>query len=108
MRFLRARTTTFAGPDIGIGAVAQVAAAVVEWLSGGTAVCVAFWKTGKTFGAVERTVLSVDTVVGPHVRRDVALHSPLQPTDDSTHNRNARKRGSCNNIRHERPTSAAH
>ena len=42
LRFLRARTTAFAGPDIGIGAVASIAAAIVEWLPCGAAIAVAF------------------------------------------------------------------
>jgi hypothetical protein len=53
LRFLRARTTTFAGSDIGIGAVPLVATAIVEWLPGGAEIAVAFRKIRKTFGAVE-------------------------------------------------------
>jgi len=73
LRFLRARTATFAGADIGIGSVPLVATAIVEGLPRGTAIAVAFRKIRKTFGAVEWAVLSVDTVPGSHVRSDVAM-----------------------------------
>ena len=78
LRFLRARTTTFASSDISIGAVPLVAAAVVEWLPCGAAIAVAFRKVRKTFGTVEWAVFSVNAVAGSHVGSDVPLQQPLQ------------------------------
>ena len=64
LRFLGTRTTTFAGPDVGIGAVPGIPPAVVEWLPCRTAIAVAFRQIGKMFGAVEGALLSVDAVPG--------------------------------------------
>src|SRR5206468_1978554 len=44
-----------------------------EWLPCGAAIAVAFRKIGKTFGAVEGALLSVDTVPSAHIRSDVPL-----------------------------------
>src|SRR5439155_2006621 len=66
----RTRTATFARPDVGIGAVAQVVAAVVEWLACGTDIAVAFGLISKPLWTVEWAVLSVDTVAGSHIGSD--------------------------------------
>ena len=54
LRFLRARPTPLAGPDIDVGTVPSIVSAVVEWLACGTEVAVAFGKIGKTLGTIER------------------------------------------------------
>ena len=58
MCFLRAFTTAFAGTDVDMGTVSSIVSAVVEALSGGTKVAVAFGKISKPLGTVERTVLA--------------------------------------------------
>src|SRR6266851_663281 len=78
LRSLRAGTTPFAGSDVGIGAVTNTPAAVVELLSCRAAIAVAFRLISKTLWAVERAVLSVDTVAGSHVGSDVPIRQPLQ------------------------------
>src|SRR5260370_619884 len=54
LRSQRARPTTFAGPNIGIGAVAMTSAAVVEGLTCGTDIAIAFGLISKPLGTVER------------------------------------------------------
>jgi hypothetical protein len=61
---LRARTTAFAGPDIGIGPVAMTPTAIVKRLARGTDVAIVFGLIRKTLRAIERAVLSMDTVAG--------------------------------------------
>src|ERR1035438_1519070 len=78
LRSLRACPTTFAGSDVGIGAISSAPAAVVELLTGGAEIAVAFRLIGKPLRAVERAVLSVDTVPRAHIRSDVPLQQPLQ------------------------------
>src|SRR5258708_23373514 len=78
LRSQRARPTTFAGPNIGIGAVAMTSAAVVEGLTCGTDIAIAFGQISKPLGTVERAVLSVNTVAGSHIMRDAPIRQPLQ------------------------------
>src|SRR5437762_10228017 len=74
LRFLCARPTTFAGPDIDVGAVPSIASALVELLACGTKVAVAFGKICKTLGTVERTVLAECAVPRAHIWCDAPLH----------------------------------
>ena len=53
LRLLRACTTTFAGPDIGIGAVPLITTTIVKRLPGGAAIAVAFRKISEMLRAVE-------------------------------------------------------
>src|SRR5208282_175159 len=78
LRSLRTRTTTFAGSDVGIGAIPSTAATVVELLPCGAEIAVAFRLIGKPLRAVERAVLSVDAVPRAHIGSDVPLQQPLQ------------------------------
>src|SRR5271155_5904672 len=78
LRFLRARTATFARPDVNVSAIASTVSAVVELLACGTDVAVAFGKIREALRAVERTVFAQRTVASTHVRRDPPLHQPLQ------------------------------
>src|SRR5580704_1650317 len=75
---LRTWPTTLAGSDVDIGAVAITPTAVVELLTCGTAIAVAFRLTGEPLRAVERAVLSVDTIAGSHVSSDAPIRQPLQ------------------------------
>src|SRR5256712_11353025 len=77
LRSLRAGTTTFAGSDVGIGAISSAPAAVVEWLTGGAEIAVAFRLIGKTLRALERAVPSVGTVPRAHKGSDFPLPQPL-------------------------------
>src|SRR6266550_5297423 len=77
LRFQRTRTASFARPDVGIGAVPLVTAAVVENLACGTDIAVAFGLISKLFRTVERAVLSVNTISRPHVRSDAPIRQPL-------------------------------
>ena len=74
MRFLCAPPTTFAGPDIDVGAVPSIVSAIVELLACGTEVAVAFGKIRKTLGTIERTVLAESAVPRAHIRCDASLH----------------------------------
>src|SRR3989449_11771554 len=78
LRSLRAGTTTFAGSDVGIGAISSAPAAVVEWLTGGAEIAVAFRLIGKPPRAVERAVLFVGNVPRAHIGGDVPVPQPLQ------------------------------
>ena len=75
LRFLRARPTLLAGPDIDVGTVPSIVSAVVEWLACGTEVAVAFGKIRKTLGTIERTVLAESAVPRAHKRTSHALES---------------------------------
>jgi hypothetical protein len=74
----RARTTTLAGPYVGIGTVPMTKAAVIEGLACGTDITVAFGLIGEALGTVEWAVLSVDTVAGSHIGSDAPICQPLQ------------------------------
>src|SRR5579859_484124 len=76
--FERTRSATFAGPDVGIGAVPHAAATIVQLLSRGTAIAVAFGLIRETLGTEEWAVLSVDAVAGPHIMSDAPLRQPVQ------------------------------
>src|ERR1039457_4872754 len=78
LRFLRTRPTTFAAPDIGVSAVANIQADIVELFPRRTAIAITFGLIREPLGTVERTVLSVDTVAGSHIGRDVPIRQPLQ------------------------------
>src|SRR5215472_1662664 len=78
LRSERTRATTFASSNVVEGAVPIYAPAIVERLSSGTDVTIAFRFVGETLGTKERTPLSVDAVAGSHVRSDVAIRQPLQ------------------------------
>ena len=78
LRPLRACPTTFASSDVGIGAVAITPAAVVEWLTCGAEIAVAFRLIREPLWAVERAVLPVDTVARSYVGSDVPIRQPLQ------------------------------
>jgi hypothetical protein len=57
LRFLRGSTTTFAGPDIGIGAIPLVATAIIKRLAGGGRDSSYLPESnGETFGTVEWAV----------------------------------------------------
>ena len=75
---LRARAAPFAGSDVDISAIAITPAAVVEWLTCGAEIAVALWLIGEPLRAVERAVLSVNTVARSHVGSDVPIRQPLQ------------------------------
>src|SRR3984893_8079417 len=72
--FLRAPTATLARPDVDMGTVPSIVSAVVELLSGGAKVAVAFGKIRETLGTVERTVLAQSAVPRAHVGCDPPLH----------------------------------
>src|SRR5439155_9843560 len=74
----RTRTATFAGPDVGIGAVPHIAATIVQLLPRRTAIAVALGLIREPLGTEERAVLSVDTVPGSHIGRDAPIRQPLQ------------------------------
>ena len=52
--FCSHRAATFAGPDVDMGTVPSIVSAIIELLSGGTEVAVAFGKIRETLGTVER------------------------------------------------------
>jgi hypothetical protein len=60
------------------GAVPMNSTPIVEWLTGGTDIAVAFGLISKPLGTVERAVLSVDTVAGSHIGSDAPIRQPLQ------------------------------
>src|SRR4029077_3598853 len=72
------RTATFAGPDVGIGAVPHAAATIIKLLPRRTAIAVAFGLIREPVGTEEWAVLSVDTVTGSHIGRDTPIRQPLQ------------------------------
>ena len=74
LRFLRAPTATFARPDVDMGTLPSIVSAVVELLSGGAQVAVAFGKIRETLGTVERAVLAQGAVPRAHIRCDPPLH----------------------------------
>src|ERR1700732_4701461 len=78
LRLLRTCPTTFAAADIGVSAVANIQADIVELFPSRTAIAVAFGLIGEPLGTVERAVLSVDTVAGSHIRSDAPIRQPLQ------------------------------
>src|SRR5580700_6241744 len=78
LRSLRARATPFAGSDVDISAVPITPTAVVELLTCGAAIAIAFRLVSEPLRAVERAVLSVDTIAGSHVSSDAPIHQPLQ------------------------------
>src|ERR1700730_7691999 len=73
----RARAALFACPNVVESAIPINSPAVVQRLAGRTDIAVVFRFVSETLGAEEWTPLSVDTVAGPHVRRDVAGRQPL-------------------------------
>src|ERR1700678_1455264 len=73
LRSLGARATAFAGSDVDISAVAITPTAVVELLTCGAAIAVAFRLISEALRAIERAVLSVDTIAGSHVSRDAPI-----------------------------------
>src|SRR5580704_5195199 len=75
---LRARAAPFAGSDVDISAIAITPAAVVELLTCGAAIAIAFRLVSEPLRAVERAVLSVDTIAGSHVSSDAPIRQPLQ------------------------------
>jgi hypothetical protein len=75
---LRARATPFAGSDVDIGAVAITPTAVVELLTCGAAIAVAFRLISEPLRAVERAVFFVDAIAGSHVSSDAPIRQPLQ------------------------------
>src|ERR1700719_3503846 len=74
----RARATPFACPDVGPGVMAMTLAAIVQRLTRRTEIAIVFRFISETRGTEEWTPLSVDTVAGPHIRRDAAIRQPLQ------------------------------
>src|SRR5271166_981730 len=78
LRSLLARTALFAGSDIAEGAVALVAAAIVQLLACWADVAVALRQVGKALRTVEGAPGSPDSIPGGHVRCDSLVHQPLQ------------------------------
>jgi hypothetical protein len=74
LRFLRARTTTLAGPYVDVGTVPSIVSAIVELLACGAEVAVAFGKISETVGTVKWAVLPKSTVPSAHIRCDPPLH----------------------------------
>src|ERR1022692_2034056 len=78
LRFLRTCPTTFAAAEVGVSAVANIQADIVELFSRRTAIAIAFGLIREPLGAVERAVLSADTVAGSHIGRNAPFRQPLQ------------------------------
>src|ERR1700737_806200 len=78
LAFLRTCPTTFAAADIGVSAVANIQADIVELFPRRTAIAIAVGLIREPLGTVERAVLSVDTVAGSHIGRDAPIRQPLQ------------------------------
>src|SRR5215831_4294468 len=78
LRSERAWAAPFAGADVSPGVVAMTLATVVQRLTRRADIAIVFRFVGETLGTEERTPLSVDTVAGAHIGRDVAIRQPLQ------------------------------